>query len=302
MQGSPLFDHAVVDALQQLLEGATDVHLLGALADTACERLARTLAGGLSSEGGRGAPPSPHDTVVVLDIDRLQEGSAQLRPRGALIVAAANPRYAPLLLEVLEGSRGAWLESTGLDALCRRLEAGGWEVEDTRRVIVPLALLPFDPVRVPKTVLAYLYAREPEIETYCFLVQARRPVGRPPLTRVPVREAREEFPTIPWKSEAEWRAEAERRAPEAAASLPVSHIGLTGLKATLEESERAVEALQRALRASADELSEIKASPAWRAVVKFRMARERTLPPGTRRGHAYERVRRAVHRLVDRGR
>jgi hypothetical protein len=274
MQGDPMFDHAIVDGLQQILEGAADVFIVGALADTARERLARSLTGTLSITDTPGSPHTRHDTVVVLDINRLGEGQAVVRPGGTLAVAAANPRYAAVLLEVLEGSRGPWTESAGLDWICRRLEADGWEVEDTRPVIVPLALLPFDPRRFPKTVLAYLYAREPEIETYCFLVRARQPVARPPLTKVSAREAQAEFPTTPWKSEAEWR----------------------------EESRRELEALQFTLRLRDDELASIKASPAWRAVVKYRTMRERVLPPATGRGRLYDRVRLAVHRIVDHGR
>ncbi|MCI0545824.1 MAG: hypothetical protein L0027_00900, partial [Candidatus Rokubacteria bacterium] len=153
-------------------------------------------------------------------------------------------------------------------------EADGWEVEDTRPVVVPLALIPFDPVRVPKTLLAYLYAREPEIETYCFLVRARRAVARPPAVKVRARPAPADFPTTPWKSEAEWR----------------------------EESRREREALQSSLKRCEDELSRIKSSPAWRAIVRFRTVRERILPPGTGRGRLYDRVRLAAHRIVDRGR
>jgi hypothetical protein len=301
MQGDPLFDHAVVDTLQQTLDGAADVLVVGPLADTARARLARALAGELSIAETPGLSRPSHDTVVVLDTNRLEEGETAVRPRGTLVVAAANPRYAPFLLEVLEGSRRPWADPAGLDAVCRRLEADGWEVEEARPVIVPLALVPFDPVRVPKTVLAYLYAREPEIEAYCFLVRARQPLARPPSTWVSAPAMRAEFPTTPWKSEVEWREEAERLTVEPAESLARRTLELSGIKSTLEETRRQVETLHLALRQRDDELGQIKSSPVWRAVVKYRTARERALPPGTGRGRAYERVRLAVHRLVDRG-
>jgi hypothetical protein len=302
MHGDAIFDHAVVDVLQPILHGATDVYLVGALADSARERLARALSGALGLADGESSSATRHDTVVVLDISRLAEGEAAVGPRGTLVVAAANPRYAPLLVEILEGSRGPWTESDGLDGICCRLEADGWEVEDTTPVTVPLALVPFDPVRVPKTVLAYLYAREPDIEAYCFLVRARQPVGRPPLTRRSVRAAPAEFPTTPWKSEAEWREELERLSAEPADNFRRRTVELASMQSSLEETRRELEALQLALKLREEELEQIKASPAWRAIVKYRTARERVLPPETGRGRLYERVRLAVHRIVDRGR
>jgi hypothetical protein len=239
---------------------------------------------------------------VVLDITRLAEGKAAVRPGGTLVAAAPNPRYASRLVEVLEGTRGPWTEPDGLDAICRRLEADGWEVEDTTPVIVPLALVPFDPIRVPKTVLTYLYAREPDIEAYCFLVRARQPVGRPPAVRRPARAAPAEFPTTPWKSETEWREDVERLSGEPAESLRRHTAELAWMHSSLEEARRELEALQHALKLREEELSQIKASPAWRAIVTYRTARERVLPPGSGRGRLYERVRLAVRRITDRGR
>jgi hypothetical protein len=302
MRANPIFDDAVVDALQPILEGATDVHVLGALADGARERLARALTGTPGPAAGESSSQARHSTVVVLDVGRLAEGEAAVQPHGTLVVAAANPRYAPLLVEVLEGSRDPCTESVGLDGLCQRLEADGWEVEDTTPVIVPLALVPFDPVRVPKTMLAYLYAREPEIEAYCFLVRARQPVGRPPLTRQSARAAPAEFPTTPWRSEAEWREDLERLLAEPAEDIGRRTVEIARMKSALEDARRELEALQLTRRLCEEELARIKASPAWRAIVSYRTARERVLPPETGRGRLYERVRLAVHRIVDRGR
>jgi len=300
MRANPIFDEAVADALQPILEGAADVHILGALASGAIERLTRVLAGAPDLADNGASAGARHDTVVVLDIGRLAEGEAAVQPRGTLVVAAANPRYAPLVVEMLEGNRDPGTESAGLDGICQRLEADGWEVEDTTPVIVPLALVPFDPARVPKTLLAYLYAREPEIEAYCFLVRARQPVGRSPLPRRSARPAPAEFPTTPWKSEAEWREELERLAAEPADHIARRNVELARTKSSLDEARRELEALQSTLKLREEEIERIKASPAWRAIVTYRTAREQLLPPATGRGRLYERIRLAVHRIVDR--
>ena len=165
-----------------------------------------------------------------------------VEPRGSLAVAAANPRYAPILLEAMEGRGHPWPESVGLEGICRRLEGAGWEVEEAIPVIVPLALIPFDPGRVPKTVLAYLYARQPDIETYCYLVRARQPLVRPPLPRTWPEQAPAEYPTTPWKSESEWRQEVECLAAEFQAAERAREC----LAAELQAAERARPALQAA--------------------------------------------------------
>ena len=221
-----------------------------------------------------------------------------VEPRGTLAVAAANPRYAPILLEALEGHGHPWPESVGLDGVCRRLEGAGWEVEDAIPVIVPLALIPFDPGRVPKTVLAYLYARQPDIETYCYLVRARQPVARPPLPRTWPHLAPAEYPSAPWKSESDWRQDVERLAGEREAL----ERDLVAVKKSLEDAERARQALQRDLAQRDEELSLIKSSLAWRSIERFYRSRGRMLPPGSRRGQWYTRSRLAVHRILDRRR
>jgi hypothetical protein len=295
MPGRAIFDEAVVDSLQPILERATAIHIVGALADGARARLARSVTGTLSIAETPGPPGNRSDAVVVLDLNRLGEGEAMVEPRGTLAVAAANPRYAPILLEALEGRGHPWPESVGLDGICRRLEAAGWEVEDAIPVIVPLALIPFDPARVPKTVLAYLYARQPDIETYCYLVRARQPVARPPLPRTWSHVAPAEYPTAPWKSESDWRQEVERLAGEREAA---QH-DLVAVKESLEEAEGARQALERDLAQRDDELSLIKSSLAWRTIEQFYRARGRMLPPDSRRGRWYARSRLALHRILD---
>jgi hypothetical protein len=210
MQKILAVDHAIADALHPLLEGARDVHIVGALCEGARERLARSLGGALSTA----AEPDPsavrHETVVVLDTRRLAEAEAAVSPGGTLTVAVVNPCHGSFLVEVLEGRRAPRSESMDLDDICGRLEYGGWEVGDATPVTVPLALIPFDPARIPKTVLAYLYARHPEIDTYCFLVRARQPGAGPRWSRPPAPQPADDFPTLPWRTEMEWREEARR--------------------------------------------------------------------------------------------
>jgi hypothetical protein len=309
MRGNPTVDHAIVDALHTLLEGTRDVHIVGALSEGARERLARSLSGRLSTAERPDPSHARHETVVVLDTRRLGEAEAVVSPGGTLTVAVVNPRYGSFLVEVVEGGRAPCSESADLDGVCGRLETDGWEVGHTTRVAVPLALIPFDPARIPKTVLAYLYARHPEIETYCFLVRARRPAARPRRPRPPPRRLAVDFPTMPWKTEAEWREEA-RRCADDLADLRRSGMGAVAraeagtvrtiehVQGALEDTQPMLEALSLDRRRSDEELLRIKSSLTWRAIVKYRTARERLLPSQTRRGRLYERARSAVRRLA----
>jgi hypothetical protein len=303
MRGNPIVDHAIVDALTILLDGTRDAHIVGALSDGAGERLARSLGGRLSTAERPDPSRTRHDTVVVLDGRRLAEAQTVVSPGGTLTVAAVNPRYGAILVEMLEGGGAPCSESADLAAVCGRLEADGWEVGDATPVSVPLALIPFDPARIPKTVLAYLYARHPDLETYCFLVRARRAVGRPRRPPPAARPPSADFPTLPWKTEAEWRAEARRCSDDLVDRLrrpgmdAVARVD-EGAVRTLEDTRRMLEALRLDLKRSDEELFRIKSSLTWRAIVKYRIAREWLLPPQTRRGRLYERVRSAIRWLV----
>ena len=304
MGRTPIVDHAIVDALHTLLDGAGDVHIVGALCEGARERLALRVGGTLSTAEHPDPSPVGHGTVVALDMRRLHEAQKSVSPGGTLTVAVFNPRHASILVEVLEGSHASCPDATDLDGVCAVLERDGWQVADATPVAVPLALTPFDPARMPKTVLAYLYARIPEIETYCFLLRARRSGAGPRWSRRPTARPPEHFPTMPWKTEMEWREEWTRWA---------SDVGERERRARTVEvaAERAnvsygdvgpmLESLRIALTRSDEELSAIKSSLTWRAIVKYRMARERLLPPGTRRGRLYERTRSAVRRLARHG-
>src|SRR5262245_32128276 len=159
MREIAIIDHAIVDALHTLLEGTPAVHIVGTLSDGARERLARSFGGALSTAERPEPSHTRHEVVVVLDVQRLGEAQAAVSPGGTLTVATVNPRYGSFLVEVLEGGRAPCWESADLSAVCDRLETDGWEVEDATPATVPLALIPFDPARIPKTVLAYLYAR-----------------------------------------------------------------------------------------------------------------------------------------------
>ncbi len=66
----------------------------------------------------------------------------------------------------------------------------------------------------------------------------------------------------------------------------------------LDDTRRMLEALRLDLKRSDEELFLIKSSLTWRAIVKYRIARERLLPPQTRRGRLYERARSVIRRLV----
>ena len=314
MHGNCIIDNAIVDALNTLLDGTGDVHIVGALSDAARERLARNLGGRLSTADGPDPWRSRHESVVVLDAQRLGEAQAMVNPEGTLTVAAVNPRYGTFLVDVLDGSGSSCSGSGDLDGVCDRLERDGWQVGDATPVAVPLALVPFDPARIPKTVLAYLYARHPEIETYCFLVQARRPVAGLPRRRAQAATPPADFPTLPWRTESEWREEARQCAERLAARPPCPEIAATarveeGGGRASEDTERMLEALRLELRRSDEELRRsdqelfhIKSSLTWRAIVKYRTWRERLLPPQTRRGRLYERTRSAIRRLVLGGR
>jgi hypothetical protein len=225
-------------------------------------------------------------------------------------ITSANrlPMRAPLVpFPDLDAARTGDREAVDLDAVCGRLERDGWEVGNATPVAVPLALIPFDPGRIPKTVLAYLYARHPEIETYCFLVQARRPVAGLPRRRAHTPASPAAFSTLPWKTESEWREEARQCAarlagrppyPEIAAAARVEEVA----RRAPEDTGHMFEALRLEWRRSDEELFHIKSSLTWRAIVKYRTWRERLLPPQTRRGRLYERTRSAIRRLALGGR
>jgi hypothetical protein len=304
MREMPTMDHAIVDALHPLLEGTGSVHLVGALSAGAGERLARSLGGRLSTADPSGPWRAGHETVVVLDEQRLAEAQAAVRPDGTLVVAVVNPRYGWFLLRALEGQAPPGPPATDVRVVSARLESDGWEVAEATPVTVPLALMPFDPARIPKTVFAYLYARHPDLEAYCLLLRARRGTGRP-LPLVPeAPPSSAGFPTTPWKTESEWREERTgwsgpladgRRRP------PVDALGPTdaGAVSALVSIQRMVEALRLDLMRRDEELSSIKSSPTWRAIVKYRTMRERVLPPRTRRGRLYERMRAAIGRVIE---
>jgi hypothetical protein len=301
MQALAIVDHALVDTLHTVLGETPTAHIVGPLSDGARERLARSLPGGLSTAEPAHPSLTRHETVVVLDARRLDEGLAAVRPDGMLAVAAINPGYGAFLLEILEGARPSCGTAADLESVRVRLEADGWTVTEATPVAVPLALIPFDPARIPKTVLAYLYARHPEIETYCFLVRARRN-GSPARDLGPPEPSRVHFPTLPWKTEAEWSEEAAHRMialPDGRArNTPRPGVGLDEAGAqALGAAWGTAEALRVALARSDDELSRIKSSLTWRAIVAYRTARERLLPPHTWRGRLYDSVRSAVRRL-----
>jgi hypothetical protein len=285
MPGNATVDHAIVDALHILLEGTRAVHIVGVLSDGPRERLAGSLAGGLSTAERLEPSPTRHEAVVVLDAQHLGEAKVVVSAGGTLIVAAINPCYGSFLVDALEGGRALCRGSADLRRVCDRLETDGWAVEDATPVTVPLALMPFDPGRIPKTVLAYLYARHPEIEIYCFLVRARRAGARPPRPRPVARAPSGDFSTMPWKTEAEWGEEMRRHPDDVADAAR-----------RLEETARRLESLRLDLVRSDEELMRIKSSLTWRAVVKYRTLRERLLPPQSGGGRLYERVRSTIRR------
>src|SRR5262245_17888975 len=155
MRRYAVVDHAIVDTLHTLLEGTRAVHIVGALSDGARERLVRSLGAGFSIAERPPGSPARHEAVVVLDVQHLGEAQAAVSPEGTLTVAAVNPRYGSFLVEILDGSPATCREGADLGGVCARLETDGWQVGEATSVIVPLALIPFDPTRVPKTVLAY---------------------------------------------------------------------------------------------------------------------------------------------------
>src|SRR5262245_30347523 len=170
---------ALVDALIPFLRSIGDVCLVGNLSPDARERLEKEIGGRLSSTGeGPGASPAC-DAAVVLDLEQIDRAQAVIKPGGLLLVAADNAGYARELIALVRGQTPIPGAATR-EGICRRLERAGWEVQDTTSVFLPLALLPFDPTRVPKTVLACLYDWHPDIETARFVVAARRPAGRVP--------------------------------------------------------------------------------------------------------------------------
>ena len=315
MQKNLVVDHAIADALHPLLEGGRDVHIVGALCEGARERLARSFGGALSTAAEPDPSAGRHETVVVLDTRRLAEAEAAVSPGGTLTVAVVNPRHGSFLVEVLEGRRAPGSESMDLDDICGRLEYSGWEVGDATPVTVPLALIPFDPARIPKTVLAYLYARHPEIDTYGFLVRARQPGAGPRWSRPPAPQPADDFPTLPWRTEMEWREEARRRAGTPGDRWRLSETEAVaraeegaganrpneGPPLPLDNLQPVLEGLRMALRRSDEELWLIKSSLTWRAIVRYRTARERLLPPETRRGRLYEHGRSAIRRLAGGG-
>jgi hypothetical protein len=303
MREIPILDQAIVDVLHSLLEGTETVHLVGAQSAGAGGRLARSLGGKLSTAERSGSRGAGYETVVVLDEQRLGEAEAAVGPEGTLLVAVVNAHYGWFLLRDLEGHDAPEAPSTHVNCVCARLESDGWEVTDATPVTVPLALMPFDPVRIPKTVFAYLYARHPDLETYCLLLRARRSTGPPRRFRPGARPSSADFPTMPWKTESEWREEGTRWADPLADSMrgsPGNALAPTnsGVLAALESTERMVSALRLDLMRRDEELGQIKSSLTWRAIVRYRTMRERVLPPRTRRGRLYDRVRAAVARVT----
>lgn len=303
MREIPILDQAIVDVLHSLLEGTGDVHLVGAPSAGASERLARSLGGRLSTADRSAWSRAGYETVVVLDGQRLGEAQAAVAPEGTLVVAVVNAHYGWFLVRALEGHDAPESPGPDVDGVCARLESDGWAVVDATPVTVPLALMPFDPAGIPKTMFAYLYARHPELETYCLLLRARRSTAHPRRFRPRARPSSTDFPTMPWKTESEWREERTRWADELADGMRgPSGDALaqtdSGVIAALESTERMVNALRLDLMRRDEEIRMIKSSLTWRAIVTYRTMRERVLPPRTRRGRLYERVRAAVERVA----
>ena len=290
MRDIPILGQAIADVLHALIEESARVHLVGASPAGAVGPLRDRLGLRLTVAEPFAPAPAPCDTVVALDAAHLESAVAAVAPRGTLIATVVNPHYGWFLLSALEGADVARPPAIDGDRVCADLERAGWEIVEATPVIVPLALLPFDPARIPKTLFEYLYARHPDLETYCVLLRARRATETPRPFRAGARPAPTDIPTMPWKTEREWREERTRwGGPPLATDA--------GVTAALEHTERTVNALRLDLMRREEELELITSSLTWRAIVAYRRVRERVLPPPTRRGRMYERVRVAVGRL-----
>lgn len=229
------------------------VHIVDALSDGPLASCPEPLGGALQRRT-TGAVATSHEAVVVLDAQRLSKAQVIVSAGRTPIVATVNPCYGSscygsFLVEVLEGGHAPCRKTADLSRVRDRLETDGWAVEDGTPVTVPLALVPFDPGRIPKTVLAYLCARHPEIETCCFLVRARRAGARPLRPRPAARPLSADFPTMPWKTEAEWGEEVRRR-PD----------GVSDAVRALEETARRLESARLDLVRSDEELLRVRST------------------------------------------
>ena len=73
MLGRAIFDEAVVDRLQGILEGATAIHIVGTLADGARRRLPQSVTGTLSIA----ETPAPRANASMRSSSSISIGSAK---------------------------------------------------------------------------------------------------------------------------------------------------------------------------------------------------------------------------------
>lgn len=307
---------ALVASLSSILRRVGDVWIVGTLSTASRARLEGSIGGRLVLAQVQPETPPTYDAVVVFELGRCEDVQRAIKPGGMLIAAIANPRHAQPLLDLIRGQVPIGGEPV-LEGACRRLEAEGWQILETAPVMVPLALLPFDPAEVPKTVLTSLYDWHPDIETARFLVSARlSSSGRSKPWVAPARPVEPSRPLEgPWKTEAEYREDIARQARH----LADREAALEGeLRDTRQRLERALSELsdlestrvelesQRAdldiahgqlLEASA-ERDIIKASLAWRSIVKAQQVTGRVLPRGTFRGRLWLKVRALLRTIL----
>jgi hypothetical protein len=304
---------ALVDTLIPLLRGIGDVCVVGDLSPDARGRLEQQIGGRLSMADASATAPPPCDAVVLLDLDRVELSQVPIKPGGLLVAAVENAGYARELIAMVRGQAPIPGAATR-QSICRRLEGAGWEVQDTTSVFLPFALLPFDPTRVPKTVLTRLYDWHPDIETARFVVAARRPPGRPPHVWLAPAVVAEPTAGIDhaWKTEAELVRDLDLAARKREYDEEQLRNTIAERQNTIHELRQDLQRGAAALEAERGEhartrglyeevraqLDRMESSVAWRWIVRARTTRERLLPPGTWRGRLWERLRGAVRALM----
>ena len=302
---------ALVDTLVPFLRGVGDVCVVGDLSPDSRERLEKEIGGRLATAGA--AAPASCDAAVVLDLDRIDDAQAAIKPGGLLVAAVENAGYARELIALVRGQASIPGAATR-ESVCRRLERTGWEVQDTASVFLPFALLPFDPTQVPKTVLACLYDWHPDIETARFVVAARRPSGRPPDVWLAPATVAEPSAALPhaWKTEVELAQDLELAAREREYDEEQLRNAIAERQNTINELRQHVERGAARLEAERAEhgrtrglyeevraqLDRMESSLAWRWIVTARTTRQRMLPPGTWRGRLWDGLRGALRAFM----
>ncbi|MEW6447354.1 MAG: glycosyltransferase [Bacillota bacterium] len=233
--------------------------------------------------------PEEFDVILLADVlEHLKDPWGTLRKLhpflktdGYILASIPNVAHAGLILELLEGKFRyrplGLLDDTHLrfftgETIQGLFEESGYTVSVWDRVILGPDATEFevDIGRYPEQVIDYLYATNPEAETYQFIVKAQK--ANRGVSAVDSRKIASAAGEPPRPAKSKYRE----------------------LKELLDQRDRE---LQDALL----QLQAIQSSLPFKLLARYRRWRERFLPEGTRRYHLYTLLVKAAHITLDEG-